>query len=249
MSYLIPLRRLAVLAAVLAATIGCLNAAEAAPAVWQGDRPQALNVTFAAPGDVCFFEHRGFQGRYFCARTGQASRLVSRDWNDRVSSISVGRGARVVVCEHRDFGGWCDEYRDDVVELFGNRNDAISSFRIDGRRPGGGRPDWEGPGWGGGPGWNDGWDGYRPRPPRSQVCFYEHRDFRGASFCARPGEASWLVPPAWNDRISSIRITGWTGVAVCEHKNFGGWCTEYNRDVPYVGDQRNDQISSFQVFR
>ncbi|WP_265517146.1 peptidase inhibitor family I36 protein [Nitratireductor luteus] len=99
----------------------------------------------------------------------------------------------------------------------------------------------------GGDGGYGGYGGYG-RPQRAQICFYEDINYGGQSFCAAPGQSSALLNGFWNDRISSIRVQGRTGVRLCEHKNFGGWCTDYSRDVPFVGNGRNDQISSFQVY-
>ena len=38
----------------------------------------------------------------------------------------------------------------------------------------------------------------------SPVCFYEHVNYQGASFCAT-GDSSW-IGGTWNDRVSSVKV-------------------------------------------
>jgi hypothetical protein len=63
---------------------------------------------------------------------GQSNPALGADWNDRISSIRVGQGAAVEVCLDNDFGGGCTTYGQNVPQLPGNQNDAISSFRTPG---------------------------------------------------------------------------------------------------------------------
>jgi len=94
---------------------------------------------------------------------------------------------------------------------------------------------------------------FRPRPGRpdrpsrnERVCFYEDANYRGDSFCARPGERIARLG-AWNDRISSVRVFGGAEAQTCEDANFRGRCAVVSRDIPYVGDRNNDLISSIRV--
>ena len=93
----------------------------------------------------------------------------------------------------------------------------------------------------------------RPRPSRpdrpgrgDQVCFYEHVNYGGDSFCARPGERIRSLG-AWNDRISSIRVRGFAEAQVCEHNGFRGRCVVIDRSVRNLGRGGNDIISSIRV--
>lgn len=178
--------------------------------------------------EVCFYEHANFRGESFCAGIGDGTRLVSQFWNDRISSIRVGRRASVQVCEHENFGGWCETLRDDVREFRGRRNDAISSYRVLRAGAGGG----------------DGGGGGR----FSRACFYEHADFQGARICFDRGEGAARLPQQWNDRISSIRLEGGAQARVCEHENFGGWCQTVRRDIRRFPQQYNDQITAIEVY-
>lgn len=90
---------------------------------------------------------------------------------------------------------------------------------------------------------------FRPRPGRygGQVCFYEDYNYRGDSFCARPGQRDRSLSRNWNDKISSIRIRGDAQVQVCEDFNFGGRCAVLDRSRPSLGGRNNDIISSYRV--
>lgn len=88
------------------------------------------------------------------------------------------------------------------------------------------------------------------QPPPSaarQACFYDRTHLRGRSFCARPGASDASLSPTWNNRISSIRIRGFTTVQVCEGRNFHR-CEAYNRDVTILPWWLDGNISSYRVF-
>lgn len=79
-----------------------------------------------------------------------------------------------------------------------------------------------------------------------RVCFFEHVDYEGDSFCARPGERLRSLG-AWNDRISSIRVRGDAEALVCEHADFRGRCVTIDRNARDLGRRGNDIISSIRV--
>ncbi len=93
-----------------------------------------------------------------------------------------------------------------------------------------------------------GFDFDRPRRPdrRDRVCFYEHVNYDGDRFCARPGERLRSLG-SWNDRISSIRVFGDAEAQVCEHNAFRGRCVIIDRNVRNLGRRGNDIISSIRV--
>lgn len=85
------------------------------------------------------------------------------------------------------------------------------------------------------------------RPGRTdRVCFYEHVNFRGDSFCVRPGERLSNLG-RWNDEISSIDVRGDAQALVCEDRNFNGRCVVVSRDLRDLGRRGNDEISSIRV--
>ena len=85
----------------------------------------------------------------------------------------------------------------------------------------------------------------RPGGSRDRVCFYENTNFRGDSFCARPGERLARLG-RWDDTIRSIEVRGDAQALVCERANFNGRCIVISRSV---GNLRgaNDNISSLRV--
>jgi len=87
-----------------------------------------------------------------------------------------------------------------------------------------------------------------PGEPREGVCFYEDADFRGRSFCARPGEDIPEMPRGMNDRISSIRMFGRTEIVVFKDVRFRGRSARFATDVLNLQREGwNDIISSVRV--
>lgn len=85
----------------------------------------------------------------------------------------------------------------------------------------------------------------RPVGRDAEVCFYERPNFRGASFCAEPGDRLARLG-SWNDRISSIEVSGGAQALVCESTNFNGRCVVVSRDVRDLR-AADDRISSIRV--
>ena len=85
--------------------------------------------------------------------------------------------------------------------------------------------------------------------PWDRVCFYEHENFRGRSFCARPGEQNAHLSSSWRRTISSIQISGNAKAVVCDHTNFNGWCATVTSSVRRVAPHHNDTIASYRVSR
>ena len=85
----------------------------------------------------------------------------------------------------------------------------------------------------------------RPGGQRDRVCFYDRTNFRGDSFCARPGERLARLG-RWDDSIQSIEVRGNAEALVCERANFRGRCIPITRSVPNLRGAR-DNISSIRV--
>ena len=78
------------------------------------------------------------------------------------------------------------------------------------------------------------------------VCFFEHVNYQGASYCA--GADSAWVGSAWNDRISSVRVQAGYKVQLFQHINHGGGSTTLSADnANLVGLGFNDAASSYKV--
>ena len=93
---------------------------------------------------------------------------------------------------------------------------------------------------------NDYDDTPRRRGRGDRVCFYEHINYGGDSFCVRPGERLRSLG-RWNDKISSIRVRGDAEALVCQHIRFDGRCVTIDRSVRNLGRRGNDIISSIRV--
>lgn len=80
---------------------------------------------------------------------------------------------------------------------------------------------------------------------RDRVCFFERSNFRGDSFCSRPGERLARLG-RWDDSISSIEVRGDAQALVCERTNFNGRCIVISRSVPNLRGAAGN-ISSIRV--
>jgi len=86
------------------------------------------------------------------------------------------------------------------------------------------------------------------------ACFFKDIDFGGEKFCVRPGERMAMVPPGFNDHISSVRIFGRTEVTVYQGRDFQEPSLRIREDVANLqrfqvqpGHSWNDRISSVEV--
>lgn len=89
-----------------------------------------------------------------------------------------------------------------------------------------------------------------PHPPAAapRACFFEHVNYGGASFCENLGTSETIIDPAWNDRISSVKLYGGAKVRVCRDINFAGGCSVWVSSKTNVGGAWNDVISSYKVY-
>ncbi len=190
-----------------------------------GQQPPPQPPGQQAPGanEVCFYRDFDFAGPSMCVRMGQSDANLGGNWNDRISSIRVGRNATVEVCENFGYAGTCRTFADDIARLGTSLNDRISSFRTTG--------------FGGGP----------PPQARGQACFFYDWFYQGASFCLEQGATIPFLNPPWNDQVSSLRVDPGVTVEVCEDVNFGGRCERYTGDAQQLTGYRNDSMSSIRV--
>jgi hypothetical protein len=87
-----------------------------------------------------------------------------------------------------------------------------------------------------------------PRAPQTGVCFFEHANFEGRSFCLAPGESVESMPREMRDAISSVRISGSAEVTVFRDDAFQGPSAYLTTDaVNLDNDGWNDTISSIRV--
>ena len=87
--------------------------------------------------------------------------------------------------------------------------------------------------------------GTTPPTPSGVVCFFEHSNYQGASFCA-DSSSSW-VGNEWNDRISSVKVQSGYQVQLFDDVNYGGTARNFAADTPTFPADFNDKVSSFKI--
>ena len=185
---------------------------------------------------VCFFEDTSFQGRYFCIDRGEDLAQLPRDMNDRISSLRIIGNVEVMVFKDVGFSGPSGRFFGDVRDLRREGwNDQISSIRVSNPSVAWDRGRF--PEWG------------RQAVPREGACFYRDVDFRGDYFCVPRGASYAMVPPGFNDQISSIRVFRAGGVLIFGDRDFAGPVARVTSDAPNLRKGVwNDRISSIRVY-
>ncbi|MDH3262444.1 MAG: SH3 domain-containing protein [Paracoccaceae bacterium] len=84
-------------------------------------------------------------------------------------------------------------------------------------------------------------------PVGDQACFYDLPNFEGESFCRGPVTLNSL-PPAADDRITSVRLSGDVRVELCVDPDLGGFCRVVRASEGRLGNTLNDRVSSLRVF-
>jgi hypothetical protein len=173
--------------------------------------------------------------------------------NNQVSSIRI-YGGRWQICEQQGFRG-CRSITNDIPDLnYIGWNNRVSSIREGGGWNddwGGGRGSGGGSGWGGsggsgGGGWGGSGGSGGRGGGRGTLTLFEHANYGGMTFEVKD-EVADLGPVGFNDRASSIQITGgrWQ---VCTDSYFKGQCRTISGDVRDMDRGFNDKISSVRRF-
>lgn len=198
---------------------------------------------------VCFYEHAQFAGRSFCLYPGQSVGTMPSGLDRAVSSVRVFGNVTATAFRERNFSSDRWNVNTDVRDLqyVAGWNDRIRSVRVDLRDDrrdrdhdgdhdrdndrDRGRNDW--------------------RNMRSGVCFFQHANFAGESFCLRPGEEAATMPAGFDKQISSVKLFGDAVVTAYRDRNFEGdrWIIQREiRDAQYVDAGRwNDKVRSVRV--
>ncbi len=148
--------------------------------------------------------------------------------NDSISSVRVGPGAEIHLCEHEFYNGTCSLLTSDTPFL-GNTtvgNDRITSARV--RLQG------------------------QPlcSTSDSQVTVFGDWKFSGPCSTLNIGEFPTATSTGLaNDSISSFRLGSNVEVLLCEHENFGGACLVFTQDIADMTGHLvgNDTITSIKV--
>lgn len=176
------------------------------------------------PRNACFYDRPNFQGRQYCVGIGEDVRVLAPGWRGRIASVRVGQRTTVEICSRPGYDGRCSLLTRDVP--FVRSGHAVSSFRVL-RRRAGDKPDVE---------------------PVRRACFFERREFRGASICFDAGDGNPALPRDWVRRIASVRLEGGAEVRICDRRNYGGWCETIESSVRRLSDVFNDPVRSIEVY-
>jgi hypothetical protein len=85
-----------------------------------------------------------------------------------------------------------------------------------------------------------------PTPAAGQVCFFSDINYGGNSMCT--GASSSWVGSAWNDVISSVKVSAGTQVVLYGDVNYGGGTLTLTADTPnLVSLNFNDVTSSYKI--
>lgn len=175
--------------------------------------------------EVCFFERRKFRGRSFCLTDSDTLQDLKGRWDNTISSIRVTGDIEIRICEDRGLEGECWKFRGSKKFVGWDWNDRISSLKV--RFP---RKD----------------NSEEVDEEKDEVCFFEHKEFEGQSFCVPSGETVRRLR-RWDERISSFIVHGNAKVRICSEIYLEGECTTFRRSKRFVGWTWNDEISSLRV--
>jgi len=79
---------------------------------------------------ACFYNLKNYRGARFCVRGGSADNKLTGFWNNRISSVRVFGGARVVLCRNWYYGGFCRTIFRNENALGAFLNNKGSSFKV-----------------------------------------------------------------------------------------------------------------------
>lgn len=189
-----------------------------------------LAVAAHANAEVTFYQEEGFKGRAFTSEKHIAN-LERLGFNDRASSATV-TGERWEVCEDARFRGRCKVLRPGQypnLAAMGLDDDGIASARaisrderVDKRR-------------------------YAPTPSATpaKITFYERERFGGRSFTTDTLVEDFRRK-GFNDRVSSLVVSGPDPWEACEDVRFNGRCAVLRPgEYPTLrATHLNDRISS-----
>lgn len=169
------------------------------------------------PDRACFFDGPNFTGDSFCRDVGIYLSLPPVA-NDRITSVRLEGNAKVRLCENANMGPFCRDVTSDESHLGQYLNNKVSSLRV--------------------------YTG--SLPALKQACFFDLPGYTGDYFCMRPGRID-VLPPAANDRATSVALFGGAQATLCVDTNLAGYCRTMNANVPVLGAFLNNKGSSVLV--
>ncbi len=223
----------------------------------------AADLNAAAPSprkrEICFFEDREFYGTAKCFQLEDGKRRRAVDafedrFDDAVSSLKMGSGVVVEVCENPNGGGDCKVFENTIESTSKSWNDRISSFTVWDKdaesRPAeeSGSNDEEGiaakqakdktPGYDFDKKGFIVEDGGNAGAP--YACLYNGSSFTGEEFCLWNLGTNNLTKLGFADKTESVRVQRGYQVTLCPKADSPGAACEKNIDRPL--EQVSDEL-------
>ena len=85
-------------------------------------------------------------------------------------------------------------------------------------------------------------------PQPKQVCIYDGPNFTGTQLCGPAGSSSSNIVGFWNNRVTSIKVSGGAKIKLCQDPNYLGFCNTFSANVPMLGFPLNNKASSYQTW-
>lgn len=196
--------------------------------LWMGTEKSKAQAYTPNANQVCFYENENYGGNYICLNSSGAYTDLTRfyvgntnnTWDNKISSVIIGKNACAFLYEHPNSGGYCLILRGNGVSTryfprlsaynFNDKASHIKSLPYPQNLP--------------------------PEPLEDQVIVFEHNNFDGYSFWWNAdGDIADLTrqlmeDPStetysnynWNDRISSLKIGAKTCLTAWINTNYGG---------------------------
>ncbi|MCI4662962.1 MAG: hypothetical protein MRY63_14225 [Neomegalonema sp.] len=183
----------------------------------------ALSASYAqAQQAACtVYEDAFYRGSSLQLEDGRTYMQLN-NWNNRISSIRVREGCQLRIGEEFMFFGRRENVQSDVTHV-GDWNDRISAIACSCDKRINRRSEREG--------------------ARAACRVYEHANYGGAVLELENGR-TYSRLNKWNDKISSIQVDNGCTLKVGVNANFRGADEEVTRNISYVGQNWNDQISA-----
>jgi len=204
---------------------------------------QAADPPDPADDQVILYEHTGYEGGSIGFGPGTDVPDLTKwnlpsgeKWNDRISSMAVGKNVKVILWQHINYGGDSVPYEGDGENdlLIGDLHaagwgDRVSSLKVTARPVQQQEEQEQG---------SSGPTAGEPAP--HQVFLFEEPDFGGQSLGFTydndvPNLTRWNLPSGekWNDRISSLKAGKDTRITLYQNSNYGGASVSFEGDGTY----------------
>ena len=210
-------------AAIIVALSGNVNPGKYNSTAGGSDKIVIADTFFPNDNQVCFYEHENFGGKQICiSSSGEITDLTrhyiegtSSTWDNKISSVIIGKNGCAFIYEHPNGGGYCLVLRGNGASQ--RRIPKLSTFQFNDKAshirsyayP----------------------DNYPPDPGDNEVFFFEHKDYDGNYMTMQISE-TWgdLSKPPYaffNDKISSIKLGANTCLTAWNDANFKGKRSQY----------------------